>query len=136
MVYLDAKHYTFHEKAYLRDGQPVTPEYDFVVVGGGPSGCALATRLSHMKARVLLLEQGTSLVKVVLINILLQPLIRGFRLERYPELQNSAALPLQARSLHGSSFDAAYPVSLKDQFGTSKVMLNSGAYAAIAWNSS
>ena len=58
MVYLDGKHHSFMQKVFLRKEEPVTPEYDFIVVGGGPSGCALATRLSNMNASVLLIEQG------------------------------------------------------------------------------
>ena len=133
MVYLDGRHHSFQQKTFLREGKAVTPEYDFIVVGGGPSGCALATRLSHMNACVLLVEQGMPSVDVLLLYPYWPCNDSTFtlRVERYPELQNSVALPLQTRSLHGSSFDAAYSVSSNDQFGKNKVTLNSGMYMKI-----
>ncbi len=37
--------------------RPVTPKYDAIVVGGGPSGSTVATRLAQQGRRVLLLEK-------------------------------------------------------------------------------
>lgn len=41
------------------------PEFDFVIIGGGPSGCALATRLyerTQGRVSVLLVEAGMQCV--------------------------------------------------------------------------
>ncbi|KAJ8700964.1 hypothetical protein PTI98_003936 [Pleurotus ostreatus] len=76
------------------DGHGALPqEFDFIVVGGGPSGCALATRLyarTQGRASVLLVEAG------------MHP-------AESPELNNCVPRILQTRALHRSAFDYAYP---------------------------
>ncbi|KAF4607845.1 hypothetical protein EYR40_000181 [Pleurotus pulmonarius] len=91
-------------------------EFDFIVVGGGPSGCALATRLyerTEGKASVLLVEAG------------MHP-------EESPELNNCVPQILQTRALHGSAFDYAYPTHHEDDIsngGRRELVLNSGRHA-------
>ncbi|EGO01005.1 hypothetical protein SERLA73DRAFT_159582 [Serpula lacrymans var. lacrymans S7.3] len=93
---------------FHKDGVRITPEFDFVVVGGGPAGCALATRLSEGgKFSVLLLEQGTSV-------------------EQHPELEGCMDYILQTRALHGSSFDAEYSTVSEGQFCPHELKISSG----------
>ncbi|KAL4269335.1 GMC oxidoreductase family protein [Pleurotus pulmonarius] len=90
-------------------------EFDFIVVGGGPSGCALATRFyerTEGKASVLLVEAG------------MHP-------EESPELNNCVPQILQTRALHRSAFDYAYPTQHEDEIsgsnrGRRELVLNSG----------
>ncbi|EPQ51971.1 hypothetical protein GLOTRDRAFT_132774 [Gloeophyllum trabeum ATCC 11539] len=103
-----AHHSSFASTKFGEDGS-TTPEFDFIVVGGGPAGCALAARLAENEAgySVLLIEQGTTV-------------------EQNPELQNSVRLPLLTRSLHGSSFDVLYPTVGEDQFSQRELRISSG----------
>ncbi|KAG9226940.1 hypothetical protein CCMSSC00406_0003387 [Pleurotus cornucopiae] len=75
------------------DGQLPEPQFDVVVVGGGPSGCALATRLY---------ERTQGRVSVLLLEAAMHP-------EESPELNNCVPRILQTRALHRSAFDYAYP---------------------------
>ena len=62
-VVFSSQHSSFRSAKFSKDGTPLTPEFDFVVVGGGPSGCALAARLAQDgKFSVLLLEEGVTSV--------------------------------------------------------------------------
>ncbi|KZT22913.1 GMC oxidoreductase [Neolentinus lepideus HHB14362 ss-1] len=103
-----AHHSAFVKTKFGEDGAS-TPEFDFIVVGGGPAGCALGTRLAENPAgySVLLVEQGTTV-------------------EQNPELQNLIRLPLLTRSLHGSSFDVQYPTIGENQFAHRELKINSG----------
>jgi len=49
----------------------IAPKYDYIVVGGGPSGVMVATNLArqHPQAKVLLLESGTASQSSVLVTV-------------------------------------------------------------------
>jgi choline dehydrogenase len=65
---MDDIFYSHHHSSFVKsrfwDGDTqIIPEFDFIVVGGGPSGCAVASRLAEGgKFTVLLIEQGTTFV--------------------------------------------------------------------------
>ncbi|KAG5403950.1 hypothetical protein IGI04_010069 [Brassica rapa subsp. trilocularis] len=55
-LYVEKGHYTFMKDATLA---PTYASFDYILIGGGTSGCALAATLSQ-NARVLVLERGGS----------------------------------------------------------------------------
>lgn len=68
--------------------------FDFIVVGGGTAGCAVAGRLAeNPKVNVLVIEAGTS----------------------NPELVDAITTPARAFELRGSKYDWAYKTSMIDR---------------------
>src|SRR5262247_1744673 len=93
-----------------REGQ-AGPEFDYVIVGAGSAGCALANRLSEDGAsRVLLVEAGgrdSSInfkVPLMVVNLLKDPNVTWpFVTEPQSALKNRVQLWTRGRVLGGSS---------------------------------
>ena len=84
--------------------------YDYVIVGGGSAGCAMAARLSEMpEARVLLIEAGPKdtnpfiHMPVGFFKMTAGPLIWGYQTQPLAHANNRVAVYPQARVLGGGS---------------------------------
>jgi hypothetical protein len=82
--------------------------YDYVIVGGGSAGCAMAARLSEMPdARVLLIEAGPKdtdpyiHMPVGFFKMTAGPLIWGYKTQPLAHANNRTAVYPQARVLGG-----------------------------------